>query len=73
MSQRTVNTLRILGSLALCSAYVLVTSGFVWQGVIINTAGQFLLMPFGIKAKAWDLIGLSGFFLSYNFKFLLGL
>ncbi|ADF42415.1 hypothetical protein S-CBS2_gp059 [Synechococcus phage S-CBS2] len=72
MSQRHTNILRMLGSAGLCGAYLLITSGLVWQGVVLNSICQFLLMPFAIRTRSWDFLGLSGFFLGYNLKFLLG-
>lgn len=73
MSKRHTSILRILGSAGLCTAYLLILSGFVWQGVILNSIGQFLLMPFAIRTRSWDFLCLSAFFLAFNLKFLLGI
>lgn len=69
---RKVNLLRIFGSVALCGAYLLITSGFLIPGVLINTLGQFMLIPYALRNRAWDFLGLSGFFLFYNLRVLLG-
>jgi hypothetical protein len=73
MKEHHTNILRMLGSAGLCGAYLLITSGLVWQGVVLNSACQFLLMPFALRTRSWDFLGLSAFFLTYNLKFLLRL
>jgi hypothetical protein len=69
---RKINLLRMTGSIGLCSAYLLITSGFLIPGVLLNTACQFALMPYSIRHKAWDFLAVSGFFLAANLRVLLG-
>ncbi len=71
-TDRKTNLLRMAGSAALCGAYLLITSGFLIPGVLLNTLGQFLLIPFALRTRSWDLLGLSGFFLFCNLRFLIG-
>ena len=72
MSQRRTNILRMLGSTALCGAYLLITSGLLIPGVLLNMLGQALLLPFGIKTRSWDLVALSAFFVTVNLRVLIG-
>lgn len=67
---RRIIWVRRLGVLCLCSAYLTITSGHLLPGVIINCCGQLLLLPFGIRFKAWDLVALSGFYLAINLRLL---
>lgn len=70
MSAITANRLRICGSLALCAAYLLITSGFLVRGVLLNAVAQFALAPYLIKHKAWDLLAVSSFFLAADLQIL---
>jgi hypothetical protein len=63
---------RRLGVICLCTAYVTITSGFLLPGVLINCTGQLLLLPYGIRHKAYDLAALSAFYLAINLRILLG-
>lgn len=72
MTPKQISILRAAGSLSLCTAYLLITSGHVLAGVSVNMLGQVLLLPFGLKARAWDLLALSGFFITVNLRVLLG-
>jgi len=72
VSQRHTNFLRMLGSAALCAAYLTITSGYLVPGVLINMLGQALLLPFGLRTKSWDLVALSAFFVVVNLRVLIG-
>lgn len=68
---RKVNLMRMVGTASLASAYLLITSGFLIPGVLLNTFGQFMLIPFAVYTKSWDFLALSGFFLFYNLRVLI--
>ena len=52
-------------------AYATITSGFLLPGILINTTGQLLMLPFALRFKMWDLCALSGFYLFLNLRILL--
>ena len=65
--------LRRAGVLCLITAYATITSGFLLPGILINSTGQLLMLPFALRFKMWDLCALSGFYLFLNLRiFLLG-
>jgi hypothetical protein len=68
---RKINLLRMAGSIGLCAAYLLITSGYLIPGVLVNTVSQFALTPYSIRHKAWDFLAVSGFFLAANLRVLL--
>lgn len=70
---RKINIMRMVGSASLCGAYLLITGGLLIPGVLLNTLGQLLLLPFGLRTRSWDLLALGGFFLTVNLRVLLGL
>ena len=63
---------RRAGVLCLITAYATITSGFLLPGVLINTMGQLLMLPFALRFKMWDLCALSGFYLFLNLRILVG-
>lgn len=67
---RKINVMRMVGSASLAGAYLLITSGFLIPGVLLNTLGQFMLVPYAVHTKSWDFLALSGFFLFYNLRVL---
>lgn len=73
MNDKAIARLRTTGSLGLCLAYLLITTGAPVAGVLVNMASQVCLLPFGLKTRSWDLLALSAFFVSVNLKVLLGL
>jgi hypothetical protein len=53
---------RLAASTLSVISYLLMTNKQVIPGVALNLLCQALLIPFAIKHRAWDMIGLSAFF-----------
>ena len=53
---------RLIASTLSVVSYVLMTNKQVIPGVILNLFCQVLLVPFAIKHRAWDMVGLSAMF-----------
>ena len=53
---------RLMASTLSVASYLLMTSGQVLAGVAINLLCQLLLIPFSVKHRAYDMIGLSALF-----------
>lgn len=70
ISEQKAIFLRRCGVACLCTAYLTITSGYLVTGVIINCLGQLLLLPFAIRFRAPDLVGLSAFYLLVNLRLL---
>jgi len=47
-------------------SYICLVSGLVAVGASLNLVGQFLITPFALKNKAWDMVVLSVFFGTVN-------
>lgn len=56
------NYFRILASSLSVVSYLLMTNRMVIPGVALNLLCQILLVPFAIKARAYDMCGLSALF-----------
>ncbi|WGL30662.1 transmembrane protein [Synechococcus phage S-CRES3] len=63
--------LRRAGVFCLITAYATITSGYLLPGILINSTGQLLMLPFALRFKMWDLCALSGFYLFLNLRILL--
>ena len=53
---------RVVASVLSVTSYLLLTNEAVIAGVVINLFCQVLLVPFAIKHKAYDMVGLSALF-----------
>lgn len=53
---------RLMASTLSVVSYLLMTNRQVVPGVALNLLCQLLLIPFAIKHKAWDMVGLSALF-----------
>ena len=53
---------RLMASTLSVMSYLLMTNKQVIPGVVLNLLCQVLLVPFSIKHKAWDMVGLSALF-----------
>jgi len=58
----TTNRMRVMGSLCLIVGYFLVLYVSVYWGCWIRLIGNLAMMPFAIKIKTWDIVGLEAFF-----------
>ena len=58
----TANRMRIMGSICLIVGYFLVLYVSVYWGCWIRLIGNLAMMPFAIKIKTWDIVGLEAFF-----------
>jgi hypothetical protein len=56
------NQLRIWGSVLLIVGYFLVLYVDVRFGCTVRLLGNLAMMPFAIKIKTWDIVGLEAFF-----------
>ncbi len=53
---------RVVASVLSVASYLLMTNKAVLAGVVINLFCQVLLVPFAVKHKAYDMVGLSALF-----------
>lgn len=53
---------RLMASTLSVASYLLMTNRQVIPGVALNLLCQLLLVPFAMKHKAWDMVGLSAMF-----------
>jgi len=60
------NRCRVAASAIAPVSYICLVSGLVAPGAALNLLGQFLITPFALKNKAWDMIVLSVFFGTVN-------
>ena len=58
----TANRMRVMGSICLIVGYFLVLYVSVDWGCWIRLIGNLAMMPFAIKIKTWDIVGLEAFF-----------
>jgi hypothetical protein len=56
------NQLRVLGSLCLIVGYFLILYVSVYWGCWIRLIGNLAMLPFAIKIRTWDIVGLEAFF-----------
>jgi len=56
------NYFRMMASTLSVASYLLMTNKQVVPGVALNLLCQALLVPFAIKVRAWDMVGLSALF-----------
>ena len=56
------NQLRILGSIFLIVGYFLILYVDVKLGCSARLLGNLAMLPFAIKIKTWDIVGLEAFF-----------
>jgi len=56
------NQLRIWGSVLLIVGYFLVLYVDVRFGCTVRLLGNLAMMPFAVKIKTWDIVGLETFF-----------
>jgi len=61
-SQMIATYFRLMASTLSIVSYVLMTNKQVIPGVILNLFCQILLVPFAVKHRAWDMVGLSAMF-----------
>jgi hypothetical protein len=54
--------LRILGSIALIVGYFLILYVSVYWGCWVRLIGNLAMMPFAVKIRTWDIVGLEAFF-----------
>jgi hypothetical protein len=58
----TSTVLRILGSVLLIVGYFLILYVDVKIGCIARLIGNLAMIPFAVKIRAWDVVGLEAFF-----------
>ena len=58
----TTNQMRVMGSICMIVGYFLVLYVSVYWGCWIRLIGNLAMMPFAIKIKTWDIVGLEAFF-----------
>jgi hypothetical protein len=58
--------LRWIGSILLLVGYMILLWGDINTALILRICGGLSLLPFGLKLKLWDLIGLQAFFISMD-------
>ena len=58
----TTNRMRVMGSICMIVGYFLVLYVSVYWGCWIRLIGNLAMMPFAIKIKTWDIVGLEAFF-----------
>jgi hypothetical protein len=58
----TSTVLRILGSILLIVGYFLILYVDVKFGCIARLFGNLAMIPFAVKIRAWDVVGLEAFF-----------
>jgi hypothetical protein len=56
------NQLRILGSVCLIVGYFLILYVSVYWGCWVRLIGNLAMLPFAIKIRTWDIVGLEAFF-----------
>ena len=56
------NQLRVLGSVLLIVGYFLLLYVSVYLGCWVRLLGNLAMMPFAVKIKTWDIVGLEAFF-----------
>jgi len=56
------NQLRILGSICLIVGYFFILYFSVYWGCWIRLIGNVAMLPFAVKIKTWDIVGLETFF-----------
>lgn len=56
------NQLRVLGSVLLIVGYFLILYVSVYLGCWVRLLGNLAMMPFAVKIKTWDIVGLEAFF-----------
>ena len=56
------NLLRILGSILLIVGYFFILYVSVYWGCWIRLLGNLAMIPFAIRIKTWDIVGLEAFF-----------
>jgi hypothetical protein len=56
------NRLRVLGSICLIIGYFFILYISVYWGCWIRLIGNIAMLPFAIKIKTWDIVGLETFF-----------
>lgn len=57
---------RMVASAVSVISYMLLVNGHTTYGVVANLMCQVLLVPFAMKSKAYDMVGLSAFFGGVN-------
>ena len=57
-----IDFIRILGSVLLIIGYFLLLYIDVTLGCILRLLGNFLMIPFSVKIKTWDVLVIQGFF-----------
>ena len=56
------NQLRVLGSICLIIGYFFILYVSVYWGCWIRLIGNLAMLPFAVKIKTWDIVGLEAFF-----------
>jgi CHASE2 domain-containing sensor protein len=56
------NQLRVLGSICLIVGYFFILYVSVYWGCWIRLIGNLAMLPFAVKIKTWDIVGLEEFF-----------
>jgi len=56
------NQLRVLGSICLIVGYFFILYISVYWGCWIRLIGNVAMLPFAVKIKTWDIVGLETFF-----------
>ena len=56
------NQLRVLGSVLLIVGYFLLLYVSVYLGCWVRLLGNLAMMPFAVKIRTWDIVGLEAFF-----------
>jgi len=56
------NQLRVLGSICLIVGYFFILYVSVYWGCWIRLIGNLAMLPFAIKIRTWDIVGLETFF-----------
>ena len=56
------NQLRVLGSICLIVGYFFILYVSVYLGCWIRLIGNLAMLPFAIKIRTWDIVGLETFF-----------
>ena len=56
------NQLRVLGSVFLIVGYFLILYVSVYWGCWVRLLGNLAMLPFAVKIRTWDIVGLEAFF-----------
>ena len=56
------NQLRVLGSVCLIVGYFFILYVSVYWGCWIRLIGNLAMLPFAVKIRTWDIVGLEAFF-----------